>query len=1571
MREGGMSRAVAIAVALVAVGATVAWLLMSEVPRGGLHGVVLAEELGTPIPDARVMLSSRAPAGADLLTRTDAAGRFRFDAIPAGPYRMLCAAQAHAMGTPREVAVTEGRTQRLVVELPPVEPFMGLSLPTEVFTPAEQAQIRARGFTTLGALDLAIYRLAPEVVPAGRMIDPPSMLRRRPGADERLDLAGSQRLSPVSRRPLAITGRDAEGVFTMRLDVPRLRPGVYVVAVENEELQRIVALTVTDLALVCKLAPDKLLAWAVDITSGKPRSGVQVSATLEERPALSAVTGADGLAVLPLAGAGGHGEVLVTARSDDAVATVQCWLYGPGEGEGHRVCCYTDRPAYRPGDEVRYKGIVRAAAGESWAVPTGFPVQVQVRDDMDNLVHAANLRTSEFGSFDGALRLPEAALPGVYALKTSIAGEPHYADFIVAEYRKPEWEVTVTTPRERYVRGETMQVTAEATYFYGAPVADARVEYTVTRAEQYSWPEQWEWEGEEWYYQEYDGGCEVVASGAGITDSAGRFVFAVPTVMPAEDGEEGWRLPADYSYRVAVEVTDKSRRSVSASHSVTVVQGEFRLELQAEPSILQVGEQVQVTIRAADHDGRPVQAHGRMRLELAEWVGNEERFETRSSSTFATDASGTAKTTVTPAQEGSHRLLVTAQDARGNTVAVGEWLWVTRDEQFSYAYPYGELDLVADRRGYREGDVARILVNTELAPATALLTIESETIRSHRIIELPANSTMVEVKLEPQWAPNCWIGVSFVRDKRFMSDELPVRIAPQSRTLQVAVSSDRAQYGPGEQAVYTVRATGPDGRPARAEVSLAVVDEALHSIYPYAGPAILNVFYPRRGHYVQTQFSFPMVYLDGGEKGPGTQIPTRQRFLDTAFWAPSAVTNDAGEANFRFTMPDNLTTWRATARAHTMQTVVGEATHKAVCTRPFLVRLAAPRFITQDDRLRLGAIVHNRTAQALQAQVGLEADGLQVAGGAQSGQVAAGQACSFEWEVSAPAVGEQTVRVWARSGSHQDAMQVALPVHPRGRHRVEQRTGVVASQAVEVLAVRRDAIPGASEMIIRVTPSLAGAMLGSLDYLATYPYGCIEQTTSAFLPDVIIARMLDELGLEQPGLRQRLPKLVQNGLLRVYGYQRDDGGWGWWGYDSSDPWMTAYVVFALDQAREAGFEVNGRVLSAGAQRLAELYRRTDLGARSRAWMAYALTRVGRGEVVRAGRAGKGIEELVAHTSGAGVDARALTCLTLYELGEAARAREMLGGIWRDAKVSEEIIHWEAAGDDYWYSLDTEVTALALSAASRLMPEDPRLAQVVRWLLLARQGNHWHATRDTAFALYALADYLPATGEAAPDCTATVTVNGRQLLSQQFTRADIVKPEVLVAVPGELLTPGAELRATIDRQGRGRLYYALELDQHVRGDLTVPPVTGTGVSIERSYRAVAVRAQPGQALRREATGEAMRAFRSGDVIEVTLRVTSQRAHEYMVLEDRIPAGCEIIDRGPVPIWEWAWWWSDQIVRDELMAFALRELPAGTRVLSYRMKAQVPGRYCALPTVAYNMYDPRVRATGASDEITIAP
>src|SRR5262249_54720473 len=153
-----------------------------------------------------------------------------------------------------------------------------------------------------------------------------------------------------------------------------------------------------------------------------------------------------------------------------------------------RVYIYTDRPIYRPGQTVYFKGIVRRKQGAEYRVPAALPLKVEIRDPTDALLRQANYTTNNFGSFNGWFRLPAEAAIGAFPVKVEIGGESHTSYFNVAEYRKPEYLVQVKPERPRMLRGEEAVVNVSAAYFWGGPVRRAKIEYTVTRQPDYLGP---------------------------------------------------------------------------------------------------------------------------------------------------------------------------------------------------------------------------------------------------------------------------------------------------------------------------------------------------------------------------------------------------------------------------------------------------------------------------------------------------------------------------------------------------------------------------------------------------------------------------------------------------------------------------------------------------------------------------------------------------------------------------------------------------------------------------------------------------------------------------------------------------------------------------------------------------------------------------------------------------------------------------------------------------------------------------------------------------------------------------
>jgi len=360
--------------------------------------------------------------------------------------------------------------------------------------------------------------------------------------------------------------------------------------------------------------------------------------------------------------------------------------------------------------------------------------------------------------------------------------------------------------------------------------------------------------------------------------------------------------------------------------------------------------------------------------------------------------------------------------------------------------------------------------------------------------------------------------------------------------------------------------TGSDGKPApRAEFSLGVVDEAIYAIRRDATVDPLTFFFGRDYNAVFTTDS--LTYYFNGEAGKRrmrlaelrppsrlaqlkperlVQPKVRKAFPDTSFWATDLVTDSAGHARAKVEFPDSLTTWRATARGATSDTKVGNATLKTIVRKNLILRLAVPRFFVQGDEMVISALVHNYLANAKTARVSLEVSGLEILEGAtKEVQVPSRGEAKVDWRVRAKQVRSATVTGKALTDEESDALELTLPVDVPGVKLSTARGGSLnggLSTAYD-LTFPEKVEPGSRSLAIRVSPSIAGSLFGALEYLTSFPYGCVEQTMSSFLPNIIVTQAVRDLGLKATYDEASLQQKVRAGLDRLAAFQHEDGGW--------------------------------------------------------------------------------------------------------------------------------------------------------------------------------------------------------------------------------------------------------------------------------------------------------------------------------------------------------------------------------------------------------------------------------------------
>jgi uncharacterized protein YfaS (alpha-2-macroglobulin family) len=272
-----------------------------------------------------------------------------------------------------------------------------------------------------------------------------------------------------------------------QLNLPELPPGIYVIRVEDGGTKSWAVVNITNLAVVVKRSPQRLLAWVTDFRSGVPVAGARV--TLWQRSSepgrqgrlvVQARTGSDGASLLTAAGDSTDNQILVATRGNDN-AGVPLTVENP---DGKLTMHFqTDRPVYRPGQQVSFKAILRRTRGRRWEPLRDIACNVQVRDARDVVLFEQKLQTNAIGSLEGSVDLPQEGSLGQYSVTVAIdGGTTQYGTFSVAAYRKPEFQVSVVPGARRYLSGEKVVFTVKANYYFGAAVTNATVRYIIRRA---------------------------------------------------------------------------------------------------------------------------------------------------------------------------------------------------------------------------------------------------------------------------------------------------------------------------------------------------------------------------------------------------------------------------------------------------------------------------------------------------------------------------------------------------------------------------------------------------------------------------------------------------------------------------------------------------------------------------------------------------------------------------------------------------------------------------------------------------------------------------------------------------------------------------------------------------------------------------------------------------------------------------------------------------------------------------------------------------------------------------------
>ncbi|MBP1627586.1 MAG: hypothetical protein H6Q00_2061 [Holophagaceae bacterium] len=1140
-----------------------------------------------------------------------------------------------------------------------------------------------------------------------------------------------------------------QGGHLSRIELPGQVAGLYLLEVLRGSEAAYIPWLVTDLALLAEQDGSNLRIQALSAFDGSPRAGTS-GQVFENRQGRALGFGGDGLAQtqatpglrrIVLAQSGGSFALL--AIEGQSFSTVQ-----------QRIYAFTERPLYRPGQEVLVKAILRKVENQENQVAKGvasLPYRVLDPEDTEVAKGEARLLNAETGTYGATIQLPGGGRLGLFRVVFQGPQGPGQAEFKVEQFVKPTFSVKVTTPSGKVGLGDGLPFSIEAKYFYGAAVRNAKADWFLYKVA----PKRSPWLN---YYDEDDSPApELMESGQLDLDEDGQGELSQ---LKASD-EGVWRL--------VVKVADASGQRNSGQAQVRASAGDMVLMIASDRQVALPGKPFQVTARAVDLEGQELKGVA-VQLRAA-------RIEATRLNWWATPHNLKPGQTVVSAQgpsapiaipEGGVYLLVAeAKDRAGRPVQAQRLITVAAEGTPLPATP--DLRASADKREYRVGDTARILVQLPKPKLTLHWSLEHEHLGQRQSRVVQGTTALVEIPVTASMQPNVWAVFEIIAEGRRQMVEVPIRVPRQDRRLEVKVQPDQERYQPGQKMRVNVEIRDFQGRPVSADLAVGVVDEAIYALSPELHPDPVRFFNPTRRHAVlragSTDWSFydllrrqrPVWSLKQTKRGEfksDDADKVRQNFKDTAHWAPMIAVGSDGRASVDLSLPDNLTAWRATATALTSDTKIGVGRASRPSSKPLQVSLTLPRTLAVGEEARVIAQVRNLSGQSLSGKVRIEVANGKL-GGSPEAQFSLDNQGEYRFALplSTDKTGSLTVTARVEGGSLKDAerrsIQVLDPLIP-----VSLSGSVVLNggpQTITIPAPPKAA--GEASLVLTPIGSLEHLLAPSLPYLINYPYGCVEQTLSSFVPNLMVADLVKQRlmpPLDWPQLKD-LDRNIRDGVFRVYGYQLPNGGWGWWspkdfGVDSN-PHTTGYAIQSFAAMKQMGYGVDDNAYRRGRQAALQAFQSAARQADERGAKPYdpkssaladpaadaaflLLSLAQTGEPVKGMLDSTADKVLKGQWPGAHV--LAMTTLAAAQ-SRHPKAQGLLAKLEQSAVQKGGLAHWEGRRD-CWYSYaggDIVPTAMALKALCLLKPASPLLPAGEAYLSTEYRGYGWYSTWSTA------------------------------------------------------------------------------------------------------------------------------------------------------------------------------------------------------------------------------------------------
>jgi uncharacterized protein YfaS (alpha-2-macroglobulin family) len=1241
-----------------------------------------------------------------------------------------------------------------------------------------------------------------------------------------------------------------------------------------------------------------------------------------------------------------------------------------------KMYIYTDKPIYRPGQEVNIKGIYRLGYDGYYELPPTEPVTLTVRDSGGNVIKEMSVSPNGFGSVNASLPLTKSARLGSY----NVCVKYQCASFDVLDYSPAAFKVTLKTDKDEYFMGDRPEVNLDASYYFGVPVSNASLSYHVSSQyyhfdkfaqEYFNFNNLYDDASNSYYYYYGD---RYLGDGRATLEDDGHAVIDPLQSASLKDPQVSKLIIVDAT------VKNQQGRSVSSQKSFVLNAASTYIGSKIEEPFVSPSDGIRLKLKLVDTAGNAKSASMDAALYRISWANDssvkgspwQKKRELVKTFSVSTDSSGSGELSIPAQSAGQYEVDITSRGAVGSR----SWFYVYgKDSVGVRTSDDTSLELVPGNPTVNVGGNAEVLIKVPEGAGKALVTIERGQIFTYEIVDITGTMARFKFPVTNQYYPNIYVSATVYspnRSVRFGSYSFVV--GSDQKKINLAVKSDRQFYSPGDPVTLDILAKDETGRPLISDVSVAVVDMSVLALRGNPKKDPLATFYGHVPLTVDTysnfknrlrQFERQASDGKGGSGGDANAKKSRGVFKEVAFWLPDVVTDANGQATVKFTLPDNLTTWQAEVVGVTKDTRVGAGYNEFTTNKSLMVIPLKPRFVLPGDKFSLGATVFNNSKDDFSGTVTLKADSLQVSGSLERGiRIKPGSSQALYWNVAVPyniQSGSLDYTMSAENNSLKDTIEDSLTVNENTAYEVTATAGQTDKSASESVYIPSNIIPGQGGVTLKSSATLAVYLADALKYFLDYPYDCTEQISSRIQA---LAFMNNAGILADSSKKKTYDDMLKSDLESIYARQNPDGGFKLWSEDrQSSYWATLKVIKTFDVLERSGYAVDTAAWDKAAAFVYNSYfAKNEIKTLDPIEMAEALFT--RSQYIRQGDVQL---EFSAEARRIMNNPKASTgkLITLSQIMhryglESDLARKADLTLLNRLVVDSRGSFLDVGPSGYYYDTAISNTARYVSLLSERRESNVELPNLLRWLVRSRsKDGSWGSTANTIAAIGAVTEYLKWQPETSASFTLENSLNGKQIERFEFT-PDNILTELSKTIPMNSLKTGVLNTVSINKSAVkgadvGKIYYDMSLKYYLPANTMGP--RDEGFAIQRNFYDLS-----------DKDGKTpVSKAKVGDVIREHIEVTVPVTRNQVALEDFIPAGMEIVDTSyatedktlnkvDINVKEPQLWPDHKEWRDDRAFLYFDQLSPGTYQFDYLVRALVPGTYSELPANISEMYTP---------------